>query len=307
VTPPPDELESLRFPDLSTFLAVHRSGSITATARELGVTPSQVSKAIARLESALKSRLFNRGARGIALSSAGRQVVLQIEQIVLLARSLRRVGTAPEGELTIAAPSSLLPSILPRLINALPRTRIRGIELPSTLLRGYAAEELFHVALLPGRMSGAKWMNVPVGELRKSLLAPPAVAKTLGARPSADQILALPFVGPIAYDGGKYVASTDDCPVPLAERAVASEVDTMAVALHIAIECNQVVFGPVIAARREIENGSIVELPIVGWSVSESLFVAFDAARVLARVQTTIVSTVRAALAEVPQPRSTRG
>src|SRR5690348_14166528 len=33
-----------RLPDIATFLKVHRTGSITGAARELGVTPSQVSK-----------------------------------------------------------------------------------------------------------------------------------------------------------------------------------------------------------------------------------------------------------------------
>jgi DNA-binding transcriptional LysR family regulator len=45
-----ESLADLRVGDLMTFLAVRRSGSITAAARELKVTPSQVSKAISRLE-----------------------------------------------------------------------------------------------------------------------------------------------------------------------------------------------------------------------------------------------------------------
>ncbi len=294
-----NRIAELNLQDLSTFLQVYRTGSVTSVARELEVTPSQVSKAISRLEGALRVRLFTRGARGMALSSAGRQVLPQVEQMVSLARSLARVERAPEGELTIAAPSSLLPPFLPSLIAAMPRMRVRGIELPPALLRSYAAEELFDVAILPDGMSGlpSKWANVRIGELRKSLLGSPALARKLGRRPTMNQLRRTPFVGPVAYDGGKFVPSTDDCPLGLGERTIASEVGTMDLALRVAAECDHLVFGPLIAAQREIENGSLVELPVRGWTVSETLFLACDAERVLARVQTTILEAVRSVLA----------
>lgn len=294
-----DRIAELNLHDLSTFLHVHRTGSITSVARELGVTPSQVSKAISRLEGVLALRLFARGARGMALSPGGRSVLPQIERLVSLARTLGRVEKAPEGELTVAAPSSLLMPFLPSVVRALPRMRVRGIELPPALLRSYAAEEIFDVAILPDGVSGlpSKWANVRIGELRKSLLGSPGLARKLGRRPTPAQVRRTPFVGPVAYDGGKFVASTDDCPLGLGERTIASEVGTMDLALRVATECDHLVFGPTIAAHRELENGSLVEIHVRGWDVSETLFLACDAERVLARVQATILETVRSVLA----------
>ena len=43
-------VEELLLHDLLTCLNVHRTGSVTAAARELNVTPSQVSKAIASMD-----------------------------------------------------------------------------------------------------------------------------------------------------------------------------------------------------------------------------------------------------------------
>jgi len=293
-------VEDLRLQDLATFLNVHRTGSVTALAREIGVSPSQVSKAIARLEAVLHVRLFTRVARGVALSSAGRRVLPTFEQMVTLSRSLGRAEASPDGDLTIAAPSSLLPAIFPRVVNALRRTRVRGIELPPPLLRGYAAEELFDVALLSGGVTGLplKWESVCIGEFRKALLASPAMAKRLGPRPTLAQVRAASFVGPIAHDGGKYVASTDDCPLGLEARTVASEDGTMALALLVASECDHLLFGPVIAAQREIECGALVELRVPGWNVTEELFLASDAERVKARDQTATIDAMRAALAD---------
>jgi DNA-binding transcriptional LysR family regulator len=292
-----DGVEGLCLRDLSTFLNVHRTGSVSATARELGVTPSQVSRAILRLETALTSRLFTRGARGIALSPAGCQRLPQLEKIVSLARSLGRGDMTVDGELTIAAPSSLLPPLLPAVIKALPRVRVRGVELPLAVLRGYANEELFDVALLPGGTVGLppKWVGVRIGVLRKSLLASPATAKRLGRRPTARRVREMSFVGPIAYDGGKCVASGDDCPLGV-ERTFAVEVDTMSLALRVASECDYLVFGPVIAARRELAEGALVELEVEGWSVSEPLFLACHAERVVAREQRAILRAVRSTL-----------
>ena len=56
----------LRLADLLTLLAVQRTGSISGAAREMRVTPSQVSKAMARLERHFGVRLLSRGARGVA-------------------------------------------------------------------------------------------------------------------------------------------------------------------------------------------------------------------------------------------------
>ncbi|HEY2510495.1 MAG TPA: LysR family transcriptional regulator [Polyangiaceae bacterium] len=291
-----------RLADVSTFLNVCRTGSITGAARELGVTPSQVSKAIARLEAALHTRLVTRGARGIGLSAAGRQLLPRLQQVVSIMQSMARTGGPPDGELTLAAPSSLLPPILPRVVNALPRMRVRGIELPPELLRSYSAEELFDVAVLPGGMTGlpSKWANLRIGELRKSLFASPHVARELGPSPTPEQLQRWPFVGPLARDGGEFVQSNDDCPLAPNERTMGAEVGTMDLALRVAATCDQLVYGPVIAAQRELNAGTLVELRVPGWDVSEELFLACDVERVLARVQTQIVSAVRAALFELP-------
>jgi DNA-binding transcriptional LysR family regulator len=287
---------------VTTFLNVCRTGSITGAARELGVTPSQVSKAITRLEAALHARLITRGARGSGLSAMGRQLLPRLQQVVSLMQSVTRVDGPPDGEITIAAPSSLLPFILPHVINALPRMRVRGLELPAELLRSYSADDLFDAAVLPGGMTGlpSKWANVRIGELRKSLFASPQVAAELGPAPTMDQIRARPFVGPVARDGSEFVQSSDNCPLSASERTLGSEVATMDVALRVAASCGQLVFGPVIAAEREVAEGTLVELQVPGWNVSEEVFLACDVERVLARVQTRIVSAVRAALFDVP-------
>jgi LysR family glycine cleavage system transcriptional activator len=90
-------IEDLRLHDVLTVLNVHRMESVTAAARELGVTASQVSKAIARIEAGLKLKLFTRSPRGMGLSSAGRQVLPRLEEIATLLRSLVAPRRRPRG------------------------------------------------------------------------------------------------------------------------------------------------------------------------------------------------------------------
>ncbi len=296
---PGSALDELRVTDLSTLLNVYRTGSVTGAARELGVTASQVSKVIARAERALRTPLFTRGARGLAVTPAGERLLPRLEGIVQMVRALDRVEGSLEGELTLAAPSSLLPPILPRVANALPNMRIRGIELPPALLRRYATEAIFDVALLTGEVNRLppRWSVARVGALRKSLFASPAVAKKLGTRPTEAQVRKASFVAPVAYDAGKVVSSPDDCPLG-SERIIAVEVGTMDLALRVAAQCGHLAFGPVVAAHRELADGSLVELRVRGWDVSEPLLIACDAGRVLARVQGAIIAVLRATLGE---------
>src|SRR5260370_41255608 len=71
--------EELRIADLGTFLTIVRLGSLSGAARALRVTPSQVSKAVSRLERQLRLQLLRRGTRGVAVSDEGMRLVPRIE------------------------------------------------------------------------------------------------------------------------------------------------------------------------------------------------------------------------------------
>jgi DNA-binding transcriptional LysR family regulator len=306
-------LEELRVGDLTTFLAVRAAGSVSQAARATGVTPSQVSKAIARLEGALRVRLLTRGARGVALSEEGRRLAPQVEEAVARLRALQRTEPASSQELTIAAPSWLGMAIVPRVAFALgdpagaaerghAAVRVRGIELPPALVRAYAAENIFDLALLPGTSTRlpAAWQAVEVGSIRKALFASRAVAKSLGAFPVTPQRLrGVPFIAPVYNADGTFVPVDDDCPMPRGERTVGHEAQTFGLGLELALRCDQLVYGPVLAAGPYLARGDLVEIPVRGWDEHEPLHVACDAGRVLARVQNAVAKAVKDALAEL--------
>jgi DNA-binding transcriptional LysR family regulator len=64
--------------ELEAVAAVARHGGFRAAARELGVSSSALSHAVAALEERLSVRLFNRTTRSVALSAAGEQFVAEV-------------------------------------------------------------------------------------------------------------------------------------------------------------------------------------------------------------------------------------
>lgn len=304
MTVPQESLADLRVGDLITFLAVRRSGSITAAARELKVTPSQVSKAISRLEEHIHMKLLSRSSRGVSLSESGRRIVPHVESALARLRLMRRTDSSSALELTVAAPSYLIHLFLPTIAACQPQLRVRGLELPPALVRAYAAENFFDLTFLPSGTERlpAAWSAEAVGDIRKGLFGTPAMAKRLGAAVTADRLAKIPFVCPIYNTEGKFVAVDDDCPLSHADRQLGHEAQTIGLALELAARTDQLVFGPAIAARRYVTAGALQEIRVSGWNVSEPLYVACNGDRVLARVQNAIVKALREALSDLDTP-----
>ncbi|MDP9036559.1 MAG: LysR family transcriptional regulator [Myxococcota bacterium] len=287
------EVPELRLADLVTLLAVQRTGTISGAARELLVTPSQVSKAVSRLERHYGVQLLSRGARGVAPTAAARRMLPRIANAVeeIRATSGAREDHGPDVELMIAAPSYLLAALLPAVTNALPRARLRGLELPPASLRAHLAENAFDVALAAGAIQNlpASWARDRVGDIRFALMGRPSYVQSLGTLPlSPDRVRALPFIGPLRSGGDRFVAIGDDCPLSFEERIIAHEVQTIGAALEFASRADYVVFGPLIAARRLLETDALVEIPVASWAVREPFQVLTNGLRVLAGVRAAI-------------------
>ncbi len=286
-------LEDLRIADLSTLFTVERTSSITKAARELGVTPSQVSKAIRRLERHLGARLLVRGAHRVELTAAARGMLPHLASAV---RELRHAASGKRRdralEINLAGPSYLVADAAPTIASQLPQARLRVCELHPGEVRALIAEPIFDVVLLPGSVTASpqSWVDSQVGSLRFALFARPSYAKSFGSAPlSEDRVRGLPFVTPMTPTDARFTTINDECPIPLAERVVAHEARTIAAALELSAATDTVVFGPVLAARRHLEQHSLVEVPVAGWRVRETVHVLCSSDRVLSRVRDVLI------------------
>jgi DNA-binding transcriptional LysR family regulator len=114
------------------FANVVDHGSFSSTARDLGLTPSAVSKQIGHLEDRLGVRLLNRSTRQISLTEEGRpfyarcaEIAAEVVEAEAMAHSM---GERPQGNLRVAATvafgkSQLLP-LMPAFIAGFPELKV---------------------------------------------------------------------------------------------------------------------------------------------------------------------------------------
>lgn len=117
---------------MRVFVAALDAGSFSAAAERLGLTPSGVSKTIARLEDDLGVRLLNRTTRRLGLTPEGatflagaRDIIGQIDE---LRQSVGSAATSPRGLLRINTGTAfghyqLMPA-LPKFLDAYPEINV---------------------------------------------------------------------------------------------------------------------------------------------------------------------------------------
>ena len=74
-------IDAALFPALETLLAVARTGSVAAAARQRHITSSAVSQQIRRLEAHFGLKLFERAGRGVRLSAAGEAALPVVREL----------------------------------------------------------------------------------------------------------------------------------------------------------------------------------------------------------------------------------
>lgn len=289
-------LESFRMADARTLLASVRIGSVNGAARATGVTPSQVSKAVVRLERHFGVALLARSPRGIALTEDGKRLLPQIARLLEVFDAMGR--PAKRSDLTIVGTSFLNEHFLPAIVAALPDMRIHGLQAAPSVPTAFAGQPIFDVAIGVGKKPWpSTFVALEVGVVRRALFGSPAVAKRLGKRPTVDAVAAEEFIGAIYSDGVQTHAGDDGCPLPAHARRIRHRTETAALALSLASTTSQLVFAPTIAARAFLERGTLVEIPVRGWNVHDALYLVCHRERVHARVQRAIAAAMKKALA----------
>ena len=99
-----------RFDEMEVFSRVVSAGSMSAAAREMGLSPAVISKRLQRLENRLGTRLLNRTTRQISLTEAGEgfyeRVVAILAGVEDAESYVARGSSDARGLLKISAPTS---------------------------------------------------------------------------------------------------------------------------------------------------------------------------------------------------------
>lgn len=149
------------FSGVTAFVRAAEFHSFTRAARAMGITPSAVSKAVARLEEDVGVRLFNRSPREVTLTPEGQAFFDRCRDLVHSMEDARALvpapGTEPQGLLRVCAPvtfgTHLLAPALPEFLARYPRLRV---ELALTDRVCDLVEERFDVAIRVGEVPDSR-------------------------------------------------------------------------------------------------------------------------------------------------------
>lgn len=168
-----------RFDAMAAFVAVADHRGFTRAARQLGVAPSSVTRAVAALEDHLSTRLLQRTTRAVSLTPAGARYLDQARRILAElgeAEATARAETSePRGRLAITAPSVFgRRQVAPLLADFLARhPQVRG-ELVVTDRVVNLVEEEIDVAVRIGVLDDSSLRARRVGVTRRVVVASPS-------------------------------------------------------------------------------------------------------------------------------------
>lgn len=98
------------FGSLQVFIRIAETGSLSAAARDLGLSKSVVSKKLAALEDRLGARLINRTTRRLSLTAEGAAFLERAQRILAeleeAEQAVGRLSAEPRGMLRVNAPMS---------------------------------------------------------------------------------------------------------------------------------------------------------------------------------------------------------
>ncbi|MGE6786657.1 LysR family transcriptional regulator [Ensifer adhaerens] len=248
---------------LNAFVQAAEARSFTEAATQLGVSPSAVGKAIARLEERLSVRLFHRSTRSVTLTPEGtlflercRRIFCEVEAAEA---ELVQTKEAPRGKLRVSLPMAgmLLMPTLTAFMRAYPEVEI-DLDFSDRMVD--VIEEGFDAVIRSGELGDSRLMTRQIGTFHPYLVASPAYFERHGT-PTAPRDLKqhhclhhrFPSTGKLEpwplMDGG--TAASVDLPVT----AVSNALDPL---IHMAEEGLGIACLPDFTIRRQMREGTLV-------------------------------------------------
>ncbi len=188
---------------MRVFVAVAGRGSFAEAARQLRVSPSVATRAIAQLEDQLGLTLLTRTTRSLRLTERGAIFLESCHQILddldAAERRVRGEDADPRGDITVSAPVvfgrlHVLP-IIERLLREHPRLKVRLLLSDRNV---HFVDDGVDVAIRIGALADSSLLATTLGSVSRVLVASPAYLAEHGEPRSPGDLGAHDI---IAFDG----------------------------------------------------------------------------------------------------------
>ena len=268
--------------ELSAFLAAVEHGSFSEAGRQLGLSQPAVSQKIEHLEKYLGTRLFQREGRSLRLTEAGMVLRPIAQQLVAssirLEESMASLQGALVGEITIGCSAAAGKYLLPRMIACFrktsPQVRINIHEFN---------QQIVESRLVSGEASLGICNKQPIHKYleSKEIFEEDVVLIVPAQHPWARFGYIEPFdlpsepllIGDEAEDPHEaWVALLAEYGITPGELKIAMQIDNPEARVIAVAEGVGAAFVSRLAALRELDKGSVVEVHVDGLSLNRKLY-----------------------------------
>lgn len=170
---------------ISAFARVVETGGFSAAARQLGVTPSAISKQVTQLENRLGARLLNRTTRQLSLTEVGTAFYERTKQILWALdeaeQAVSHLTNIPRGTLRVTVPLAFgethIAPILPGFVTRFPDV---SVEIVTSERLANLVEEGIDVAIRVGQGPDSSLFGRKLAPNRRIICASPAYLAARG-------------------------------------------------------------------------------------------------------------------------------
>ena len=246
-----------RFDAMRVFVSVATCGSFAEASRQLRLSPSAATRAVAWLEDELGLSLLTRTTRSLRLTERGSIFLESCRQILGdlddAERRVRGEDADPRGEMTVSAPVvfgrlRIMP-IVNGLLRAYPALKVRLLLSDRNV---HLVEEGVDVAVRIGILADSSLVTTTLGAVSRVLVASPAYLAQRGAPASPADLAAHDL---IAFDGlgsvDDWAFATLDRPLRIEPRLSINSVDAAIAAAEAGLGITRVLSYQVETAVRE--------------------------------------------------------
>lgn len=178
-------LMAMQLEDLALFARIVELGTLSAAARERNAPVSQVTRALARLESACGARLLHRSTHGLSLTDEGDVVLAHGRRLLSTAAELQGElsgkVSGPSGWVRLAVSPVLAQAVIaPSLPSLYRRHPQLQVDIAADDRMVDMAREGIDIALRTGSTHTDTVVARQIGELKRALYAAPAYVAEFG-------------------------------------------------------------------------------------------------------------------------------